>query len=251
MSESKPGEPVAGAFPHLVSAYPETRFSSRAEVRRILCETPAAALFSAAPHGVSAALVDGLLGAAEQAGTQPRVVDLSADFRYRSAQAYTEVYDHAHGAPRPAARSSAARCPEHLERLATPHVAHPGLLRHRDPAGERAAAGRWAHHPGPVRERRHRQHRLGSQAGATARTTRCGTAICTATARSPTATCRRSPPARAPRAASRRSSPSSRTRVRSRAASTSRCRRPSRVPSTPRACWACCGSTTPARRSCA
>jgi N-acetyl-gamma-glutamyl-phosphate reductase common form len=127
MSDSSPGEPVAAAFPHLVSAYPETRFSSEAQVRRILCETPAAALFSAAPHGVSAALVDGLLGAAEQAGTQPRVVDLSADFRYASAQAYTEVYGHAHGAPGRLAQFSCA-VPEHLERLATPHVAHPGCF---------------------------------------------------------------------------------------------------------------------------
>lgn len=127
MSDSNPGEPVAGAFPHLVSAYPETRFSSQVEVRRILCETPSAALFSAAPHGVSAALVDGLLSAAEAAGTQPRVVDLSADFRYASAQAYTQVYGHAHGAPGRLAQFSCA-VPEHLERLATPHVAHPGCF---------------------------------------------------------------------------------------------------------------------------
>ncbi len=127
MSDSAPGEPVAGAFPHLVSAYPETRFSSQAQVRRILCETPATALFSAAPHGVSAALVDELLGAAEQAGAQPRVVDLSADFRYASAQAYTEVYGHAHGAPGRLAQFSCA-LPEHLERLVTPHVAHPGCF---------------------------------------------------------------------------------------------------------------------------
>jgi N-acetyl-gamma-glutamyl-phosphate reductase common form len=127
MSDGNPGEPVAGAFPHLVSAYPETRFSSQTEVRRILCETPSAALFSAAPHGVSAALVDRLLGAAEASGTQPRVVDLSADFRYASAQTYAQVYGHAHGAPGRLAQFSCA-LPEHLERLATPHVAHPGCF---------------------------------------------------------------------------------------------------------------------------
>ena len=45
------------------------------------------------------ALIDRLLNAAEQAGTQPRVVDISADFRYPTAEAYAAVYKHAHGAP--------------------------------------------------------------------------------------------------------------------------------------------------------
>ena len=35
MSESQPGEAVAGAFPHLLSAYPLTRFSSQAEVQTL------------------------------------------------------------------------------------------------------------------------------------------------------------------------------------------------------------------------
>jgi N-acetyl-gamma-glutamyl-phosphate reductase len=127
MSDSGPGEAVAGAFPHLASAYPDTRFSGQDEVRRILCEAPHSALFSAAPHGVSATLIDSLLSAAEAAGTRPRVVDISADFRYPSAQAYTEVYRHEHGAP---ARLPQFTCavPEHLDRLATPHVAHPGCF---------------------------------------------------------------------------------------------------------------------------
>src|SRR5215831_4455946 len=69
MSESQPGEPVALAFPHLASAYPAERFRSQAEVEKILCEAPHAALFSAAPHGVSAALIDALLSAAQGAGS--------------------------------------------------------------------------------------------------------------------------------------------------------------------------------------
>ena len=99
MSDSARGEPVAGAFPHLQSAYPQEPFRSEAEVQKLLREAPQAALFSAAPHGVSAPLIDRLLAAAEQAGTAPRVVDLSADFRYANADAYTAVYRHPHGAP--------------------------------------------------------------------------------------------------------------------------------------------------------
>ena len=127
MSDSAPGEPVAAAFPHLASVYPQLRFSSQDDVRGILCETPQAALFSAAPHGVSAALIDGLLSAAARAGTHPRVVDISADFRYRSAEEYTQVYRHPHAAPARLAEFTCA-VPEHLKELATPHVAHPGCF---------------------------------------------------------------------------------------------------------------------------
>ena len=96
-------------------------------MQRLLREAPQAALFSAAPHGVSAALIDRLLAAAEQAGTAPRVVDISADFRYASADAYTAVYRHPHGAPGRLAQFSCA-LPEHLPQLATRHVAHPGCF---------------------------------------------------------------------------------------------------------------------------
>ena len=127
MSDSQPGEPVAAAFPHLAGAYPQLRFSSQADVQAILCGAAQTALFSAAPHGVSAALIDALLTAAEQAGTQPRVVDISADFRYRSAEAYAAVYRRPHGAPARLAQFSCA-VPEHLGKLTTPHVAHPGCF---------------------------------------------------------------------------------------------------------------------------
>jgi len=127
MSESQPGEPVAAAFPHLACAYPETRFNSEAEVRKLLCEARESAVFSAAPHGVAAALIDRLLGASEEAGTAPRVVDISADFRHASAPTYAGLYRHPHGAP---ARLPQFTCalPEHLAKPATPHIAHPGCF---------------------------------------------------------------------------------------------------------------------------
>jgi len=127
MSDSAAGEPLAAAFPHLRSAYPQERFRSEAQVQSILCESGAAAVFSAAPHGVSAALIDRLLTAAERAGSEPRVVDLSADFRYASAPAYSAVYPHPHGAP---ARLSEFSCalPEHLARPRTRHIGHPGCF---------------------------------------------------------------------------------------------------------------------------
>ncbi|HEY2807975.1 MAG TPA: N-acetyl-gamma-glutamyl-phosphate reductase [Steroidobacteraceae bacterium] len=127
MSDSHPGEPVAAAFPHLAAAYPQLNFSSQAQVQQILCAAAECALFSAAPHGLSAGLIDALLSAAEQAGSTVRVVDISADFRYRSAAAYTAVYGHPHGAPTRLPQFTCA-VPEHLAELKTRHVAHPGCF---------------------------------------------------------------------------------------------------------------------------
>jgi N-acetyl-gamma-glutamyl-phosphate reductase len=127
MSEGQPGEPLAGAFPHLAAAYPQERFRSRSELQKLLCELPQAALFSAAPHGVSAQLIDALLEAAQHSGTRVRVADISADFRYASAAGYAAVYPHPHGAPRRLGEFTCA-LPEHLAELPTPHVAHPGCF---------------------------------------------------------------------------------------------------------------------------
>ena len=127
LSDSQPGSAVAAAFPHLQSAYPELMFATIEELERLVERTPRAALFSAAPHGAAAAIIDRLLGCAEKGGRQLHCVDISADFRYSSAAAYEAVYKHAHGA---AARIREFTCavPEHLAKSPTPHVAHPGCF---------------------------------------------------------------------------------------------------------------------------
>jgi N-acetyl-gamma-glutamyl-phosphate reductase len=127
LSDSQPGAPVADAFAHLRSAYPDLKFSSAAQIESVIRNAPASALFSAAPHGVSAAIVDRLLQAATAAGRRVSCVDISADFRYSTAAAYEAVYKHAHGAP---ARISEFTCavPEHLSKSPTAHVAHPGCF---------------------------------------------------------------------------------------------------------------------------
>jgi N-acetyl-gamma-glutamyl-phosphate reductase common form len=127
LSDSQPGESVAKSFPHLASVYGDVRFKAQAEIEKLLAETPQSAVFSAAPHGVSAALIDSLLNIAAKAGTRPRVVDISADFRFSSPEAYEAVYKHAHGAPKRIAEFTCA-VPEHSKKLATTHVAHPGCF---------------------------------------------------------------------------------------------------------------------------
>jgi N-acetyl-gamma-glutamyl-phosphate reductase common form len=127
LSDSQPGAPVAAAFAHLRSAYPELKFAGIDAVETLIRSAARTALFSAAPHGVAAALIDRLLKAAEEAGTRTHCVDISADFRYSSPAAYEAVYKHAHGAP---ARIREFTCavPEHLPTSPTPHVAHPGCF---------------------------------------------------------------------------------------------------------------------------
>ena len=127
MSDSQPGESVGRAFPHLAAVLGDTVFRSQADIEALLKQHRSPAILSAAPHGVSAALIDRLLQVAEGAGNTPRVVDISADFRYASAAAYEAVYRHPHGAP---ARIKQFTCavPEHLAHATTPHVAHPGCF---------------------------------------------------------------------------------------------------------------------------
>jgi N-acetyl-gamma-glutamyl-phosphate reductase common form len=127
MSDGSPGELVANAFPHLAGVYAGLTFKSQAQIEALLRRERQPAVLAAAPHGVSAALIDTLLTTAEQAGNAPRVVDISADFRFDTAGAYEAVYKHPHGAPARLAQFTCA-VPEHLPTLTTAHVAHPGCL---------------------------------------------------------------------------------------------------------------------------
>ena len=127
LSDGSPGASVAAAFPHLSATYPDTLFQSQAQIAALLRRERAPAILGAAPHGVSAALIDALLTVAEQAGNTPRVVDISADFRYATAGEYEAVYQHPHGAPGRLAQFSCA-VPEHLASIRTPHAAHPGCF---------------------------------------------------------------------------------------------------------------------------
>jgi N-acetyl-gamma-glutamyl-phosphate reductase len=125
LSDSQPGESVAKSFAHLAPVYPDLKFSSLDQIKELVGSLPQSAIISAAPHGVAAQLIDDLLKVAEGKGTKPRVIDISADYRYSTAGAYEAVYKHAHGAPSRIEQFTCA-VPEHLDKLTTPHVAHPG-----------------------------------------------------------------------------------------------------------------------------
>lgn len=127
LSDSQPGESVAKSFTHLAPSLGDMKFSSLDEIKKLAATLPSCAILSAAPHGVSAALIDEVLSAAEAAGKQPRLVDISADYRYATADAYQAAYKHAHGAPHRLAQFTCA-VPEHLAKAPTPYVAHPGCF---------------------------------------------------------------------------------------------------------------------------
>jgi N-acetyl-gamma-glutamyl-phosphate reductase common form len=127
MSDSAPGELAGKSFPHLAGLLGDTAFKSQADIAALVASEPSSAVFCAAPHGAAAALIDNLLKAAEIAGTKPRFVDISADFRYSTATAYEAVYKHHHGAPHRIAQFTCA-VPEHLKKVSTPHVGHPGCF---------------------------------------------------------------------------------------------------------------------------
>ena len=92
MSDSSPGELAGKSFPHLAGALGDTAFKSQSDIAALIAAEPSSAVFCAAPHGAAAALIDSLLKVAESAGTKPRFVDISADFRFATAAAYEAVY---------------------------------------------------------------------------------------------------------------------------------------------------------------
>jgi len=84
MSESRAGVAVGDQFPQLQGAFGELAFSSKEALLSALPRGPAA-LFSAAPHGASAALIAEFVSAAKASGCDISVVDASADFRFDDA----------------------------------------------------------------------------------------------------------------------------------------------------------------------
>ncbi len=125
VSESRAGTTIGSLFPHLGSI--DARFHAPSEVPSILDDTEGTvAVLSAASHGASAPLVAELLEASAKKGVDVRIVDLSADFRYRDAARYEAVYQNAHGAP---FLLSLFECgvPEHVD-VVPRHAGHPGCF---------------------------------------------------------------------------------------------------------------------------
>lgn len=127
VSESCSGQPVATTFPHLAGVYPDTTFSAHDDWAKSIDKGARLALFSAAPHGASAALIDRALQAATKRDLDVHVVDSSADFRYPAQADYEAVYGGTHGAPHLLSQFHCA-VPEHSAAVDVAHVGHPGCF---------------------------------------------------------------------------------------------------------------------------
>jgi N-acetyl-gamma-glutamyl-phosphate reductase common form len=129
-SESQAGSPVSGAFPHLAPVLDTDgplSFVTQGELVDLMPAGGRAALFSAAPHVVSAGVVASLLTAAEGRGVKATVVDVSSDFRFRDPKDFQSVYKDPHGAPDLLPLFTCA-VPEHVAGIPGPHVGHPGCF---------------------------------------------------------------------------------------------------------------------------
>ncbi len=125
MSESRAGARIRDVFPQLHDSFGDLAFETKEQVLELM--TGKVALFSAAPHGASAALVAEFVRHAERSGCELTVVDVSADFRYPKAEDYAAVYNLPHGAPELLDQFASA-LPEHLATPDRPHIGHPGCF---------------------------------------------------------------------------------------------------------------------------
>ncbi|MEX2496317.1 MAG: N-acetyl-gamma-glutamyl-phosphate reductase [Woeseia sp.] len=131
VSGSRGGDRIGAAFPHLAAAYDEAEFTVPGQWAETLEPGSNVALFSAAPHGASAALVANAMEQAAARNLKLRVVDCSADFRYADAEQYRDVYGSAHAAPSLLDNFHCA-VPEHSASpgagRAAEHIGHPGCF---------------------------------------------------------------------------------------------------------------------------
>ncbi|NND70589.1 MAG: N-acetyl-gamma-glutamyl-phosphate reductase [Rhodothermales bacterium] len=125
VSASSPGKPIGELHPHLAAAYPDLLTTSIEECLAGQPPGERVAIFSALPHGFSAATVDDLVSSLN--GTDMYVVDMSADFRFEDQFTFEKIYGLPHPAP---GRIPDYVCsiPEHSDHTDPRFVAHPGCF---------------------------------------------------------------------------------------------------------------------------
>ena len=127
VSGSRAGEAIGAVFPHLARTSAGMTFAAPDGWTHALDRGSKLALFSAAPHGAAATVIDQALEAAGRHNLMVHVVDCSADFRYADAADYEQVYGSAHGAPG-LLQDFTCGVPEHVAATDHPHVGHPGCF---------------------------------------------------------------------------------------------------------------------------
>ena len=129
VSESCSGQPVVETFPHLTGAITAPTFSSHDGWLADIAAGSELALFSAAPHGASAALIATALCRTRQTESmQVHVVDSSADFRYSNQADYETGLRRTNTARPNYSISFSSSVPEHVSEVAAAHIGHPGCF---------------------------------------------------------------------------------------------------------------------------
>lgn len=127
VSDSAAGKPVGDIFGHLAAACSGQHFVAHADWLDHVAANSQLALFSAAPHGDSAAVIAGAIDACDERGIEVHVVDSSADFRFAQQEDWESIYNAPHGAPQLLDKFACA-LPEHVGSIDVPHVGHPGCF---------------------------------------------------------------------------------------------------------------------------
>ena len=127
VSDSAAGKTIGDLFSHLGTAYPDTTFVAHADWLSHVDADSKLALFSAAPHGASAAMLANAINACEERGIDVHVVDSSADFRFAKRGDWEAVYKLKHGAPQ-LLDQFVCGLPEHVGNVEARHVGHPGCF---------------------------------------------------------------------------------------------------------------------------
>jgi len=127
VSESRNGDPIASTFANLLTTYGDACFVGYDSWLDAIDEGSDLALFSAAPHGASAALIAKALDDTHKKNITVHVVDSSADFRYSNQPDYEVVYGTEHGAPE-LLDAFQSGVPEHVSQWHTEHIGHPGCF---------------------------------------------------------------------------------------------------------------------------
>lgn len=125
ISESRAGEQIRTVFPNLQNNFGDQTFVPRERLAEHISDK--GAIFCAAPHGASAALVAETIAAASEQNAELTIVDTSADFRYATTTEYEAVYGKPHGAPE-LLRQFTCSVPEHLSGTQSGHIGHPGCF---------------------------------------------------------------------------------------------------------------------------
>jgi N-acetyl-gamma-glutamyl-phosphate reductase len=114
-------------FGHLASAFLKDTFVAHSDWLDQVDADSNLALFSAAPHGASAAVIAAAIDACAQKNIKVHVVDSSADFRFARQHDWEAVYKATHGAPQLLDQFICA-LPEHVDNIDVAHVGHPGCF---------------------------------------------------------------------------------------------------------------------------